>query len=134
MFRWGVENELIPSSVHHGLQAVVGLRRGRTTAPEEQPRRPVPDEYVDAILPHVSRQVWAIVELQRLTGMRSGEVVIMRPCDIDMTGSVWVYQPESHKTEHHGHDRLVELIWQRDFLLARLPRLRRLRYDASLRS
>ena len=31
-------------------------------------------------------------------------------------------------------DLLVGLIWQRYFLLARLPRLRRLRYDASLRS
>jgi integrase len=23
------------------------------------------------------------------------------------TASVWIYRPESHKTEHHGHDRVI---------------------------
>ncbi len=50
-----------------------------------------------------------MVELQRLTGMRSGEVVIMRGCDLDTTGKRWLYRPASHKTEHHGHERIVEL-------------------------
>ena len=45
----------------------------------------------------------AMIQLQRLTGMRPGEVVIMRTADIDTTGSVWHYLPASHKTEHHGH-------------------------------
>ena len=31
MFKWGVENELVPPSVYHGLQAVAGLKRGRAT-------------------------------------------------------------------------------------------------------
>ena len=50
-----------------------------------------------------------MVELQRLTGMRSGEVVIMRTRHIGMTGKVWVYQPTEHKTAHHGHARIVYL-------------------------
>lgn len=37
VFRWGVENELVAPSVLHGLQAVRGLARGRTTAPETEP-------------------------------------------------------------------------------------------------
>jgi len=69
----------------------------------------VPEEYVDALKPHVSKQAWAIIELQRLTGMRSGEVLIMRGCDLDMTGELWLYAPSSHKTEHHGHSRVIEL-------------------------
>lgn len=109
MFRWSVENELVPPSVFHGLQAVAGLRKGRATAPEPSLVRPVPDEYVDAIKPFVSKQVWEMVELQRLTGMRSGEVLIMRGCDIDMSGALWLYTPSSHKTEHFGHQRAVEL-------------------------
>ena len=32
----------------------------------------------------------------------------MRTADIDTTGSVWHYLPASHKTEHHGHARVVE--------------------------
>ncbi|MHC4090541.1 MAG: tyrosine-type recombinase/integrase [Planctomycetota bacterium] len=109
MFRWAVENELAPPEVYHGLQAVVGLKRGRSEARETDPVQPVDDSLVEAIRPHVSRQVWAMVELQRLTGMRSGEVVAMRACDIDMNGKIWLYRPASHKTEHHGHDHVVEL-------------------------
>ena len=67
---------MIPPSVHHGLKAVSGLRRGRADVRESEPVRPVPDAFVDAIRPHVSRQVWAMVELQRLSGMRPGEVCI----------------------------------------------------------
>jgi integrase len=108
-FKWAVENELVPPSVHHGLRAVSGLRRGRSAVRESEPVRPVPDSFVEAVRPHVSRQVWAMIELQRLTGMRPGEVCIMRSCDIDMTGRVWVYTPETHKTEHHGKERRIPL-------------------------
>jgi integrase len=42
--------------------------------------------------------------------MRPGEVVIMRPCDIDQqAGQTWVYRPESHKTEHHNITRVIFL-------------------------
>lgn len=109
MFKWAVENELVPPTVYHGLQAVAGLKRGRCEARETDPVRPVPDQFVNAIQPHVARQVWAIIEIQRLTGMRSGEMLIMRGRDLDMTGSIWLYRPESHKTQHHGHERVVEL-------------------------
>lgn len=109
MFKWGVENELVPTTVYHGLQAVSGLRRGRSEARETEPVRPVPEVYVDAIRQHVSRQVWAIIQVQRLTGMRSGEVVIMRGRDFDTSGLIWLFRPMSHKTEHHGYERIVEI-------------------------
>jgi len=48
-----------------------------------------------------------MIELQRLTGMRPGEVLSMRVCDLDMSGVVWTYTPAEHKTEHHGHGRAV---------------------------
>jgi integrase len=35
------------------------------------------------VLPNVSPPVAAMIQLQQLTGMRAGEVVIMRPQDID---------------------------------------------------
>ena len=71
MFKWAVENQLIEPSVLHGLQAVSGLRAGRSGAKETAPVRPVPDAFVDAVLPFVSPQVAAMIELQRVTGMRS---------------------------------------------------------------
>ncbi|AGA26013.1 tyrosine-type recombinase/integrase [Singulisphaera acidiphila] len=106
-FKWAVENELVPPSVHHGLKAVAGLRKGRTDVRESKPVKPVPDAFVDAVKPHVSRQVWAMIELQRLTGMRPGEVTIMRTMDLDTTGKVWEFIPHRHKTEHHDRDRLI---------------------------
>jgi hypothetical protein len=42
MFRWAVENELVPPSVLQGLQAVRGLQRGRSAARETEPVKPVP--------------------------------------------------------------------------------------------
>lgn len=109
MFKWGVENELVPPAVYQGLQAVSGLKQGRSEAGERGPVRCVPEGLVKAIEPHVSRQVWAMVQLQLLTGMRSGEVVIMRGCDLTMSGDVWEYRPAHHKTAHHGRDRVVPL-------------------------
>jgi integrase len=107
LFKWAVANEKVPPSVHHGLKAVEGLKRGRCEVRESSPVKPVPDQFVDAVLPHVTRQVAAMIQLQRLTGMRPGEVVIMRTMDVNTTGSIWEYRPGSHKTEHHGKDRVV---------------------------
>jgi integrase len=106
-FKWGVENELVPPSVLQALQAVAPLRYGRTEARETEPVRPVPDAYVDAVLPIVAPQVAAMIRLQRLTGMRPGEAVIMRGMDLDTSGKVWVYRPSGHKNKHRGHERLV---------------------------
>jgi len=107
MFRWATENELIPGSVFHALQAVAGLRRGRTGARESDLVKPVPLEDVNAVKPYVSRQVWAMIQLQLSTAARSGEIVIMRPCDVDRSGKVWVYSPAEHKTAHYGYKRRI---------------------------
>ncbi len=48
-----------------------------------------------------------MVRFQRLTGCRPIEVCLVRPCDVDTSGQVWVFRPESHKTEHHGRDRTI---------------------------
>jgi integrase len=96
-FKWAVSEEIVPPSVHQALQAVNGLRRGRADVRESEPVKPVPDALVDTLRPHVSRQVWAMVELQCLAGMRPGEVVTMRTIDVDTLGRVWVYIPETHK-------------------------------------
>ncbi len=107
MFKWGVAEELVPPGVLEGLRAVAGLRKGRSAAREKPPIRPVSNQDVEAALPHLGSRVRAMVELQQMTGMRPGEVVILRSGDLDMTGDVWVYSPSRHKTEHHGKAREV---------------------------
>jgi len=106
-FKWAVAEELIPSSVLHGLQAVEGLKRGRCAAAESVPVRPVELEHVEATLPYLTGPVRAMVQLQLLAGMRPGEVCAMRLCDLDRGRAVWTYRPESHKTEHHGITRVI---------------------------
>ncbi len=107
VFRWGLEQEIIDTPVHERLRAVRGLARGRTEARDTDPIRPVPESLIEAIRPYVSRQVWALIQLQLLTGARAGELVGMRPVDLDTAGQVWVYAPASHKTAHHGHARTI---------------------------
>jgi integrase len=115
MFKWGTENELVPPSVLQGLEAVSGLQKGRSAARETKPVKPVPLAFVNATLPHVLPQVAAMIQLQLVTGMRPGEVCIMRAIDLDTTGKVWLYRPGSdqehgvHKTAHRGHHRIVPI-------------------------
>jgi len=109
MFKWGVENEFVPPSVIHGLQAVTGLRKGRTEAKENQPVRPVEEERIEAVLPHVPPMIATMIRVQLFTGMRPGELVLMRGDEIDTEGKIWLYRPESHKTAHHGHQRAVHI-------------------------
>jgi integrase len=107
MFKWAAAEELTAASTHHALTLVAGLRAGRTTAEETKPVRSVADSLIDATLPHLPAVVADMVRLQRLTGMRPGEVCSLRPCDLERSGDVWTYGPASHKTEHHGLERTV---------------------------
>jgi integrase len=109
LFRWAVQNELVPPHVHYRLVAASGLRKGRSDAVESDPVRPVAQADVDAVLPHASDQVAAMIKLQMLTAMRPGETRDMRGCDIDVTGRLWLYKPASHKNEHRGHERTIYL-------------------------
>jgi len=106
-FRWGVENEIVPAGVYHALQAVRGLSRGRSAAVESQPVLPVPRAFVEAIRPHVSRHVWAMIELQLLTGARPGEIVSMRTREVNTSGKIWEYSPSTHKSQYRGHGRVI---------------------------
>jgi integrase len=109
MFRWAAENELLSSSIVEALRCVAGLRYGKSDAKETEPVRPVNDAVVDATLPHMAPQVRAMVELQRVTGMRPGEVCRMRTSDINTQGTVWRYRPGRHKNQYRGHSRVVYL-------------------------
>jgi integrase len=109
VFKWGVENEQVPAEILHALQAVAPLKLGRCNVREADPVKPVPERLIEPVLELVSPQVAAMIRLQLLTGMRPGEVMQMRTCDIDMSGPIWIYRPLRHKTEHHGRQRVIYL-------------------------
>jgi integrase len=120
VFKWAAGEELIPVTVYQALATVPGLQRGRCQAKEREPVRPVADEHVEAVLPYLTPAVRAMVELQRLTGMRPGEVMAMRPEDVERGGEVWYYRPARHKTAHRGRSRVVAIGPQAQALLAPL--------------
>lgn len=109
MFKWAVENEMVPATVFLGLEAVRGLPPMRSEARETEPVKPVPLPFVRKTQEAAGVVIADMIELQLLTGMRLGELVIMRAIDIDMTGRVWIYTPYTHKTKHLGHTRPIQI-------------------------
>jgi len=109
MFRWGVEEELLPPEIYQRLRAVAPLAKGKTAARETGKVPPVPDEHIRAILPHLPPPVAALVQLQLLTGTRPQEVMGLRPCDLTEGDGVWYYAPTVHKTEHLDREKCIVL-------------------------
>lgn len=97
MFKWAASEELVPAEVWHALQAVSPLQKGRTEAAELPPVEEVPEEVVRETLAHLPKVVADMVTFQRWTGARPGEICLLRPCDLDRSGDVWVFTPKSHK-------------------------------------
>jgi integrase len=109
MFGWASGEGWLPAAVPDALREVPGLKAGKTEAPDRPPPKPVADADLAAVLPHLSpvperrERVAAMIRLQRLTGMRPGEVCALRPCDLDMTGDVWLYTVDrANKNLHRG--------------------------------
>jgi integrase len=107
MFSWAVAQKLVKVEVVAALREVPGLHVGRTAARESTPVLPVDESTVNTTLAHLPPLVADMVRLQRLTGCRPEEVCLIRPCDVDASGAVWAYRPQSHKTMHHGRERVI---------------------------
>jgi integrase len=107
VFRWAVNEEMVSGEVYHALQAVGGLRMGKTEARETEPVKPVPEAVLHQTMPYLPPAVKAMAQLQLLTGARPNEVTILRGIDLDTSGRVWVYKPHYHKTEHLGKSREI---------------------------
>jgi integrase len=104
-----VAKEMVPETIYRALSTVSGLQRGRTKARETNPIRPVSLHLVEETLPHLPPTIADLLRLQLRTGARSGELCVMRSCDIDMLGPVWLYRPNHHKTAHRGQGRVIPL-------------------------
>lgn len=106
LIEWGVSEELLPPEAAHALSCVKHLVRG-DGGRDSRKIKAVPWEDVEPILPHVSREVAALIRLQWHCGARSGELVGIRPADIDRSDDVWRCVLERHKTEHHDRERVI---------------------------
>src|SRR5262245_58162025 len=118
IWKWAVEEGLVPAGTWHALLVVQGLRAGRTTARETPERKPVPENVVAATAPYLPRHVRGLVAFQLLTGCRPDEACGLRMCDVDASGDVWVYTPERHKNAWRGHVRFIGIGKETQRLLA----------------
>jgi len=109
LFRWGTTEGLVPATVHTALSLVEGIKAGEKPVRETDPVEPVADKVVQQTLAFLPQVPGDMVRLQQLTAARPDEICQLRPCDLDRTGEVWIYTPQSHKTKHHGKQRLIAI-------------------------
>jgi len=103
IFEWGVRHDLVPETVWNALKAVKSLPKGSPGTFDNEEREPVPDDVVRRTLPFMPPTLRAMVQLQRILGMRPNEIFKMRVGDIDTTrgNGLWYYVPGSYKTARH---------------------------------
>jgi integrase len=109
-FTWAASEELIPPSVVEGLRTVAGLRQDRGGR-EKDPVGAVPDDVVEETLRQFrpGSPIVAMIRLQRLAGLRPGELLRLTPDAIDRTTDPWTYRPKRHKSQHHNRGRTLFL-------------------------
>lgn len=120
-WRWAERQKLVPKGSWANLRTLPSLLPNTPGVREGERRRGSTRAELDRVLPCVqpgkrSRPCACMLELQWLTGMRSGEVCIMRPCDLDRESGptvdgvrVWLYRPAHHKNEGKGKARVVAI-------------------------
>ncbi len=98
--KFGVERELVPPECLTALQAISPLKRGRSPAGERAPVEAVPAAIVDATCKVLPPIIAAMVRVQRLTGMRPGEIYAMRVGDVFTGSDIWIYTLRTDKTDY----------------------------------
>lgn len=106
MFKWACAHELVPVQTHAALATLSGLRRGRGMGKDPEERVPAVLEDVEAVIPHLPRQLGAVVRLLLFTGARPSEILNLKRADIDcVEGGVWAAKVNHHKTAYRGKQR-----------------------------
>jgi integrase len=117
LFRWAESEELVSPSTYHALQTVRGLPKGMPGVREAPPTEPAFWEQAEKVIPFCPRVIGAMLRIQWLSGMRSGEIRVMRTMDLDRSEPrCWYYCPGSdagphgrHKNAWRGQTRIVVL-------------------------
>ena len=75
LFRFAVANEMVPIETLTRLETVSPLLAGRTKAPDLPPRTALEQQSIDAVRKLVRPMVRDLIDVQLLTGARSGELL-----------------------------------------------------------
>lgn len=107
LVKWAVSEGLMPTENYTAIKCVDPLKRGRSSAPEAVPIKPVSPALVKATLPHLTKVLSDMVRFQQLAGCRPGELVRIKPAMVDRTGDVWTIRLVDHKTAYRGKERTI---------------------------
>jgi len=105
--KWAVSEELCPPSVHQALSTISGLRAGKTAARETEKGYVPTEAEIFQIAQHMPGSLGDALRIQFFTGARPGELLGIKPQDVDTDGSVWRIQVMEHKTACRGHSRTL---------------------------
>lgn len=96
-WRWAETRRLVPKGSWDHLRSVPGLRKNDAMVRNAPVRKLATFAMVKAVAMACPWRIGRALLLQWWTGMRSCEVRLMRPMDIDRAEPVWVYRPHGHK-------------------------------------
>ena len=119
IFKHAIANELIDGSSLPRLQCVAPLLAGRTEAHDNAPRTAVDDDSINAVRKLVRPLVRDLIDLQRLCGARSGELVMMTGGMLNRSGKVWSAELNDNKCLHHGKSRTLHFGPKAQLILAK---------------
>jgi integrase len=98
MIQWAVEEGLATGEQWQRLKAVEPIRAGQFGSRDNPEKRPVPEAHFQETLNHLRAETADALRVLALTGMRTGELLAMRPQDVEMGERHWFYTPTRHKT------------------------------------
>lgn len=110
LWRWAEERGRAPKGSWNHLRTLRCIPRHDHKVRHTKKVVPAYREHLDRFLPRIrSWAVRSMLELQCVTGMRSGEVRQMRPLEIDRSGDIWLYRPRQHKNAWRDQERVIPL-------------------------
>ena len=107
MLAWALDNGLVSARLKAECSAAAPLKPRRGMARETAPVGAVPGADVDAVCEVLPPSLADMVRVNRLTGMRPGEVCGLRWRDIERRDGIWVYRPAEHKNAWRDRPRVV---------------------------
>lgn len=105
--KWAVSKGMCPVAVYQACLTLEPLQRGRCEARETEKVGPVSRADIDAIQGLVPADVWAMVQLQLLTGARPGEVCQLTAGMIDRSEAVWSAEIVDNKMAYRNQRRFL---------------------------
>ena len=107
LIKWSQRYMYMTSETVASILALEPISANHPFVTPSEPVRPVSIDLINQVLPHLNDNVGAMIRLQLYSGARPGEIIRLKPERMDTSDDVWIYRPDSHKTDSYGHIRQI---------------------------